>query len=227
MSEENNNTPTATEPEQTPAPAAIDDLPTISPVEATAGTPEPETEDNAEYALTLDPAHKITESVSQLMTDQAREQGLPSHAASAFINNILTHISESEKKARMEAIGALRKEWGSDYDKRVKSTIAFTEKVGTAVGLTQADADFLSSPSGYRLMYGLSKMFREPAAISGGEASPAKSAEQKKAEAEDMRTNPSNPYYNLLNDVNLPRSQRVPAWRRYNELRGVQIYPEH
>lgn len=228
MSEENTQTdPQVMEPatgENTPAEFSVGELPAIDPVEP-SNEPTPAEEES--YSLTLDEAHHVDADIATYMTEQAKELGLPAQGVSQFVNSVLANAAESEKKAQVAQVDALRKEWGAEFDKRAKATMDFTNSIGKAIGLNEQDAAFLSTPSGYRLMYKLSKMFTEQKAVTGaGTSESAMSKEQRRAMAEDMRTNPSNPYYKCFTDVSLRRSERVPGWKRFNELVGREVYPE-
>lgn len=237
MSEE---TPTNTPaPEATPAPAPtntepttdnlIDALPIIEPADpapetGTAGAIDPD----QPYTLAIDEKHQVSEAASGFMTAQAKQLGLPAEAVSSFINTVLANAAENEAKERNEEIAALQKQWGADFSNRAKNTAAFADRVAKSVGLSKQEAAFLSTPAGYKLMYGISKMFGEQKAItaSGGTAGIPDSMEQRRKQAEDMRTNRENPMYELFNDPAIPRSKRVVAWKKYNQLVGREVYPE-
>lgn len=202
----------------------IQELPEVEP--ATGEPQDPQNQPAEEYKLDLDPNLAVDESFGKYLTAQAKENGLPAKEASKYINSAIAEVLNREKAAMHQDLLDLRKEWGADYGKRAKATYEFTTKVCDSLSISEQDARFLSSPAGYRLMYKLSKAFSEQSAVGANSASPSLNAEQRRAMANDMRSNPQNPYYKALNMPSVPDSERRIAFKKFNELYGRQVYPE-
>lgn len=215
-----------TEPETDPLAFTLDEIDDIE--EPGQGT-DPQggaNEEPAEYKIEVLEEYNMNTGVHEYITGQARELGIQAGAMSKLLNNTLGWLRDAEQKERQEALQALKKEWGADFDKRAAATKKFTLSIAKAAGLTHDDAAMLSSPNGYRLMYGISRIFSETRAAGGTSSEPMLTAEMKRQMAEDMRRNPKNEFNAAFTSPNMPMSERKAAFKRFNELYGKKIYPE-
>lgn len=182
---------------------------------------------DAPYELAIDEAYGMDPDVKEFIQGEAKTLGIPADKLSTLLNATLSNLEAADKKYADAAVMELRQEWGAEFAQRAAATKQFVLSISKAAGFTKRDEAFLSSPNGYRLMYGLSKVFSEGKVDTSNSGTLVASKEQRRAEALDMIKNPNNPYYKAMNKVSgVSRADRVAAWKRYNELMGAQILPD-
>lgn len=173
--------PAPTEQQQNaPAPGGVYDIPETVP-ESAPETPTAQTEtapENAEYHLTLEGLDEQDAPYASIMTQAAKDAGLPADAASKFIMDFTKQVNALAEQEAQEDDTALRKEWGRHFENKFNQTRSFMAQKFNQAGLTENERKIFASPTGFRIWNKLMGTMSEKPAIMNQPVEPAKSRQE-------------------------------------------------
>lgn len=113
----------------------------------------------------------------------AKELGIPGDKAAALLNKGL-EVYQAQFKEQNRQLGlALKKEWGRDFDSRLKATKAFAARLGRDAGLKAEDMQVMMSPYGVRLLDAMRSKLDEGGGFAGRGQSQAKLTREEQLDA--------------------------------------------
>ena len=133
-----------------------------------------------EYALTFDDDDNINADYQAVLTAAAKEtEGLDAATASRLFHNLTQRLQAEGDRVFQADDAALKKEWGREFEPRVKRTLGFMKRTLTAAGCTPEECAMFENPRGIRVMNKLMAVYSEGKAVGGGAAdAPSMSKEE-------------------------------------------------
>lgn len=147
-----------------------DDADQESGEDADAG--ESDQEESGEYEFNLGEETQIPEVIHGDLGSLAKELGLPGDKAAALLNRGLEIYQKAHEAANKELGRELRKEWGPEFDAKLKATKIFAAKLGREAGLKAEDMAVMMSPYGVRLLNAMREKLGEGGFAGRAAASP-------------------------------------------------------
>lgn len=132
-----------------------------------ANAEEPDQEEAGEYEFNLGEETQIPEGIHGELSGLAKELGLPGDKAAQLLNRGLEIYQKAHAEMNRELGRELRKEWGADFDAKLKATKAFAARLGRQAGLKAADMGAMMSPYGVRLLNAMREMVSEGGGFAG------------------------------------------------------------
>lgn len=181
---------------------------------------KPETQ--GEYAISWGEDSTVDASTRDVITGLGKELGLPADKLGEFVGKMEAHfngISESVQaeatKQLQEKETALRKEWGRDYDDKLRGACNMAVRICAKAGVEPAVFEELGIESHPDMM----RVFGAIAQVMGEARLPAAEAttSANRAEAMRIRTDPSHPLYKAYHDPSNPKAF-LAAQDRYKAL---------
>ena len=124
-------------------------------------------EESGEYEFNLGDETQIPEGIHGELGGLAKELGLPGDKAAQLLNRGLEIYQKAHAEMNRELGRELRKEWGADFDAKLKATKAFAARLGRQAGLKAADMGAMMSPYGVRLLNAMREMVSEGGGFAG------------------------------------------------------------
>ena len=159
-----------------------------------------------EYVFDLGEKTQIPSEIHGELGGLAKELGIPGDKAAQLLNKGLEVYQAQFKEQNRQLGRELRKEWGKDFDARLKATKSFAVRLGREAGLKEEEMAVLMSPYGVRLMDAMRSKLDEGGGFAGrATSSPQKSREEQLdefyANKEKMAAvlDPANPLHSIAN----------------------------
>lgn len=130
-------------------------------------------DDSGEYNFDLGEQTQIPEGIHGELGGLAKELGLPGDKAAQLLNRSLEIYQKAHAEMNRELGKELRKEWGADFDAKLKATKAYAVRLGKLAGLRAADMGAMMSPYGVRLLNAMREMVSEGGGFAGRAAQAA------------------------------------------------------
>ena len=182
--------------------------------------PNPDTPDTPDstYTITFGESFDGSDDVRNMITNKARENGLPAEAASAFINGVLDELNEARIAKAESDYQNLKKTWGASFERKMDANRRFLGNLLKQGAISQEDAAELMTPAAFRLTEAIRSQLGEKRTVGTKAAAPI----NKKAELNDILNNKDNPYYLKLLNPRDPGYAEAAA--HVNKLAGFKLY---
>lgn len=131
-----------------------------------------EEDEQEEYQFDLGEETQIPSEIHGELGGLAKELGLPGDKAAALLNRSLEIYQKAHEAANKELGRELRKEWGPEFDAKLKATKIFAAKLGREAGLKAEDMAVMMSPYGVRLLNAMREKLGEGGFAGRAAASP-------------------------------------------------------
>lgn len=167
---------------------------------------EEATDTDAEgYVFELGEESLIPSEIHGELGGLAKELGLPGDKAAQLLNKAV-EVYNGQLQQAARALGReLKREWGRDFEERLKATKSFAARLGREAGLKAEDMQPLMSPYGVRLLDAMRRMVSEGGGFAGRANSVALTPQQRLdafyADRAKMAAvlDPSNPLHESVN----------------------------
>ena len=154
-----------------------------SEVQEEAAEDSGEEDEQEEYQFDLGEETQIPSEIHGELGGLAKELGIPGDKAAQLLNKGL-EVYQEQFKAQNRLLGqALKKEWGRDFESRVKATKAFAARLGREAGLKAADMGVMMSPYGIRLLDAMRSKLSENGGFAGRAAGAPKLTREQQLDA--------------------------------------------
>lgn len=139
--------------------------------------------DAAGYVFELGEESQIPSEIHGELGSLAQELGLPGDKAAQFLNKAVEVYNGQVQQAARALGQALKREWGRDFEERLKATKSFAARLGREAGLKAEDMQPLMSPYGVRLLDAMRRMVSEGGGFAGRANSVAALTPQQRLDA--------------------------------------------
>lgn len=154
-----------------------------SEVQEEAAEDSGEEDEQEEYQFDLGEETQIPSEIHGELGGLAKELGIPGDKAAQLLNKAV-EVYNGQLQQAARALGQeLQREWGRDFEERLKATKSFASRLGREAGLKAEDMQPLMSPHGVRLLDAMRRMVSEGGGFAGRAAGAPKLTREQQLDA--------------------------------------------